>query len=48
MLEAFEAGEFESDVENERRSQLAKLAKRIKEKRINIQISNGDLEALLA
>ena len=48
MLEAFEAGEFESDLKNERRTQLAKLAEKAirKDKRINIRISSRDLEAL--
>ena len=48
MLEAFEAGEFESDLKNERRTQLAKLAEEAirKDKRINIRISSRDLEAL--
>jgi len=48
MLEAFEAGEFESDLKEGRRTQLAKLAEEIikKDKRINIRISTHDLEAL--
>ena len=48
LLEAFEAGEFESDLKNERRAQLAKLADEAirKDKRINIRISSRDLEAL--
>lgn len=48
MLEAFEAGEFESDLKDERRTQLAQLAKETirKDKRINIRISSRDLEAL--
>lgn len=48
MLEAFEAGEFESDLKDERRTQLAKLAEETirKDKRINIRISSRDLEAL--
>lgn len=48
LLEAFEAGEFESDFKNERRAQLTKLAEDAikKDKRINIRISSRDLEAL--
>ena len=48
LLEAFEAGEFESDLKNERRAQLTKLAEDAikKDKRINIRISSRDLEAL--
>jgi len=48
MLEAFEAGEFESDLKDERRTQLAKLAEETirKDKRINIRISSRDLDAL--
>ncbi|MBU1568228.1 MAG: hypothetical protein KJ630_21725 [Proteobacteria bacterium] len=48
MLEAFEAGEFESDLKDNRRTQLAKLAEETikKDKRINIRISSRDLEAL--
>lgn len=48
MLEAFDAGEFESDLKDERRTQLAKLAAETirKDKRINIRISSRDLEAL--
>jgi predicted DNA binding CopG/RHH family protein len=48
MLEAFEAGEFESDLKDERRTQLAQLAQETirKDKRINIRISSRDLEAL--
>lgn len=48
ILEAFEAGEFESDFKDERRTQLAKLAEVTirKDKRINIRISSRDLEAL--
>ncbi len=48
LLEAFEAGEFASDLKNERRTQLAKLATEAikKDKRINIRISSRDLEAL--
>jgi predicted DNA binding CopG/RHH family protein len=48
LLKAFEAGEFESVLEDERRTQLAKFAEETirKDKRINIRISSRDLEAL--
>ena len=48
LLESFEAGEFESDLNSERRAQLAKAAADTfkKGKRINIRISSRDLEAL--
>ena len=48
MLEAFDAGEFESDLKDERRTQLAQMAEESikKDKRINIRISSRDLEAL--
>lgn len=48
MLEAFDAGEFESALKDERRTQLAQLAEATirKDKRINIRISSRDLEAL--
>lgn len=48
LLKAFEAGEFESDLKDERRIQFAKLAEETirKYKRINIRISSRDLEAL--
>lgn len=48
MLEAFEAGEFVSELKDKRRTQLAKLAEETirKDKRINIRISSRDLEAL--
>ena len=48
LLDAFEAGEFESDLKDERRAQLTKLAEDAikKDKRINIRISSRDLEAL--
>ena len=48
LLEAFEAGEYESDLKDERQTQLAKLAGEAirKDKRINIRISSRDLEAL--
>ncbi len=48
LLKAFEAGKFESDLKDDRRVQLAKLAAETikKDKRINIRISSRDLEAL--
>jgi predicted DNA binding CopG/RHH family protein len=48
LLEAFEAGNFQSDLKDERRNQLAKMAEETikKDKRINIRISSRDLEAL--
>lgn len=48
ILEAFEAGQFQSDLKDERRTQLAKMAEEVikKDKRINIRISSRDLEAL--
>lgn len=48
LLDAFEADEFQSDLTEERRTQLAKFAKETikKDKRINIRISGRDLEAL--
>lgn len=48
MLEAYETGEFISDLKDKRRTQLAKLAEETirKDKRINIRISSRDLEAL--
>jgi len=48
LLESFESGEFKSEVTDERRTQLAKLAGEAirKDKRINIRISSRDLEAL--
>ena len=48
LLEAFEAGEFESDLKDGRQTQLAQLAEETikKDKRINIRISSRDLEAL--
>jgi predicted DNA binding CopG/RHH family protein len=47
MLEAFEAGEFQSDFKDERRTQLAKLAEATikKDRCINIRISSRDLAA---
>lgn len=48
LLDAFEADEFKSDLNEKRRTQLAKLAETTikKDKRINIRISSRDLEAL--
>ena len=48
LLEAYEAEEFESDLDEERRAYLARAAEETskKDKRINIRISSGDLEAL--
>lgn len=48
LLEAYEAGEFQSDLDDERRGFIAKAAEDAfkKDKRINIRISNRDLEAL--
>ena len=48
LLDEFEAGEFKSDLNDKRRTQLAKLAEETirKDKRINIRISSRDLEAL--
>ncbi|MFC6672073.1 CopG family antitoxin [Marinobacterium aestuariivivens] len=48
LLEAYEAGEFESDLDEERREYLARTAEESfkKDKRINIRISSRDLEAL--
>lgn len=48
LLEAYEAGELESDLDDERREHLAKAAEDSfkKDKRINIRISSRDLEAL--
>jgi len=48
LLEAFEAGEYTSDLKDARRTQLVKLAGEAirKDKRINIRISSRDLEAL--
>ena len=48
LLNAFEADEFKSDLTEERRTQLSKLAEATirKDKRINIRISSRDLEAL--
>jgi predicted DNA binding CopG/RHH family protein len=48
LLDAFEAGEFESVLTEERKSFLAKSAEEAfkKDKRINIRISSRDLAAL--
>ncbi|NLY58449.1 MAG: hypothetical protein GX071_07965 [Gammaproteobacteria bacterium] len=48
LLEAYESGEFISDLSDERREHLAETAEDSfkKEKRINIRISKRDLEAL--
>lgn len=48
VLEAYESGEFESDLDAGRRDYLARAAGETlrKDKRINIRISNRDLEAL--
>jgi predicted DNA binding CopG/RHH family protein len=48
LLEAFEFGEFESDLDTDRRAYLTKAAEETfkKDKRINIRISSRDLEAL--
>ena len=48
LLEAYESGEFESDLDSDRREYVAKAAEDTfkKDKRINIRISSRDLEAL--
>jgi predicted DNA binding CopG/RHH family protein len=48
LLDAFEAGEFESVLTDERKNLLAQLAEDTfkKDKRINIRISSRDLAAL--
>jgi len=48
LLELYESGEFQSDLDAERRQYLAKAAAQTfkKDKRINIRISSRDLEAL--
>ena len=48
LLKEFEAGKFQSDLKDGRRTQLAKMAAETikKDKRINIRISSRDLEAL--
>ncbi|GIK55094.1 MAG: hypothetical protein HND44_09000 [Chloroflexi bacterium] len=48
ILEAFEAGEFESEMTPERKAHIARLAEASgkKDKRINIRISSRDLTAI--
>ncbi len=48
LLEAYESGEFESDLDTDRREYLTKVAEQTfkKDRRINIRISSRDLEAL--
>lgn len=48
LLEAYESGEFETDLDSDRREYVAKAAEDTfkKDKRINIRISSRDLEAL--
>ncbi|MAL98042.1 MAG: hypothetical protein CL583_06285 [Alteromonadaceae bacterium] len=48
LLEGYESGEFESDLNDDRRNDLAEVAISTskKDKRINIRISSRDLEAL--
>jgi predicted DNA binding CopG/RHH family protein len=48
MLEAFEAGKFQSDLKDEPQTQFSRMAEKVikKDKRINIRISSRDLEAL--
>lgn len=48
LLEAYESGEFESDLDIDRREYLAGVTEETfkKDKRINIRISSRDLEAL--
>ena len=48
LLEAYESGEFASDLDADRREELARAAEETfkKDKRINIRISSRDLEAL--
>ncbi len=48
LLEAYDSGEFESDLDADRRKYLARIAEESfkKDKRINIRISSRDLEAL--
>jgi predicted DNA binding CopG/RHH family protein len=48
LLEAYESGDFESDLDADRRGYLAQTAEATfkKDKRINIRISSRDLEAL--
>lgn len=48
LLAAYESGEFESDLDADRRKYIANAAEETfkKDKRINIRISSRDLEAL--
>lgn len=48
LLDSFEAGEFESDLDDARRDYVANAAAESfrKDRRINIRISSRDLEAL--
>ncbi len=48
LLESYESGDFESDLDADRREYLTKSAQETlkKDKRINIRISSRDLEAL--
>ncbi|WP_216594692.1 hypothetical protein [Halomonas sp. PR-M31] len=48
LLETYEAEEFESDLDADRREYLTKAAEETfkKDKRINIRISSRDLEVL--
>ncbi|SMP66670.1 Predicted DNA binding protein, CopG/RHH family [Desulfonatronum zhilinae] len=48
LLEAYESGEFESDLNADRREYLARVAEETfkKDKRIHVRISSRDLEAL--
>ena len=50
LLEAYESGEFESDLDADRREYLTKAAEETfkKDKRINIRISSRDLAAVIA
>ena len=50
LLEAYESGEFESNLDADRRKYLTKAAEETfkKDKQINIRISSRDLEALLS
>lgn len=48
LLEAYEAGDFESDLTARRKNELVRAAKETfkKDKRMNIRISSRDMEAL--
>lgn len=48
LLEAYESGDFESGLDDDRRGHVANAAEETfrKDKRINIRISSRDLEAL--